>query len=402
MIRQHFPGRPLVLLRSAASPVRTPFAPASDSTPSSRDTWRLVLAVTVPFWAYMALMRVGVFLLITAANPVVIIAAPHIRLLQHLLLLPLLILFYRWAIAIGWPATGRWRAALKHAGMALLFSQIARPVLLVLVAGNQGNWTLMRELVNSRFGVQMSIDLWVSTAFDFLLSYVLGLAILLGIKNYRELKYQKLRAVNLQAAFTQSRLQSLRMQLNPHFLFNTLNAAVALVSSRPKVAEQMLVRLADLLRRTLRDGEVDFINVEREADFVRNYLEVQRLRFPDRLSFHVEIEPQASQAAVPSLLLQPLAENAVVHSVAADAEQIRVDVWIRRVGNGLEMTVRNSAAAAHRPDVRLGVGLANTRERLKTLFESDYELELIREAAGSVVARVRIPYIEYAAGQEAA
>jgi hypothetical protein len=391
-----------VLLRSAASPVRTPFAPASDSTPSSRDTWRLVLAVTVPFWAYMALMRVGVFLLITAANPVVIIAAPHIRLLQHLLLLPLLILFYRWAIAIGWPATGRWRAALKHAGMALLFSQIARPVLLVLVAGNQGNWTLMRELVNSRFGVQMSIDLWVSTAFDFLLSYVLGLAILLGIKNYRELKYQKLRAVNLQAAFTQSRLQSLRMQLNPHFLFNTLNAAVALVSSRPKVAEQMLVRLADLLRRTLRDGEVDFINVEREADFVRNYLEVQRLRFPDRLSFHVEIEPQASQAAVPSLLLQPLAENAVVHSVAADAEQIRVDVWIRRVGNGLEMTVRNSAAAAHRPDVRLGVGLANTRERLKTLFESDYELELIREAAGSVVARVRIPYIEYAAGQEAA
>jgi two-component system LytT family sensor kinase len=222
------------------------------------------------------------------------------------------------------------------------------------------------------------------------------------VKNYRELKYTKLRAVNLQAAFTQSRLQSLRMQLNPHFLFNTLNAAVALVSSRPKVAEQMLVRLADLLRRTLRDGEVDFINVEREADFVRNYLEVQRLRFPDRLSFHVEIEPQASAAAVPSLLLQPLAENAVVHSVAADAEQIRVDVWIRRVANGLEMTVRNSAAALHQPDTRLGVGLGNTRERLKTLFEDNYELELIREAAGSVVARVRIPYIEYAAGQEAA
>lgn len=391
-----------MLLRSAASPVRTPFAPASDNATSSRDTWRLVLAVTVPFWAYMALMRVGVFLLITAGNPGVIIAAPHIRLLQHLLLLPLLILFYRWALAIGWPSTGRWQAALKHAGMALLFSQIARPVLLVLVAANQGEWELLRELVNSRFGVQFSIDLWVSTAFDFLLSYVLGLAILLGIKNYRELKYQKLRAVNLQAAFTQSRLQSLRMQLNPHFLFNTLNAAVALVSSRPKVAEQMLVRLADLLRRTLRDGEVDFINVDREADFVRNYLEVQRLRFPDRLSFHVEIEPQAMQAAVPSLLLQPLAENAVVHSVAADAEQIRVDVWIRRVANGLELTVRNSAAAAHRPDVRLGVGLANTRERLKTLFEADYELELIREAAGSVVARVRIPYIEYAADQEAA
>ncbi len=401
MIRQHFPGRPLVLMSSTASQVREPIASTSDRRPSSRDVWRLVLAVAVPFWAYMAVMRVAVYGLMTAGNPGIIIAPPHLRLLQHLVLLPVLLLFYRWALAIGWPQTGRTRAAIKLALMALLFCQLARPVLLVLVAWDQGDWALMRELVNSKFGVQLSIDLWVSNAFDFLLSYVLGLAILLGIKNYRELKYQKLRAVNLQSAFTQSRLQSLRMQLNPHFLFNTLNAAVSLISSRPKVAEQMLVRLGDLLRRTLRDGEVDFINVEREADFVRNYLEVQRLRFPDRLSFHVEIEPQASAAAVPSLLLQPLAENAVVHSVAADAEQIRVDVWIRRVANGLEMTVRNSAAALHQPDTRLGVGLGNTRERLKTLFEDNYELELIREAAGSVVARVRIPYIEYA-GQEAA
>ena len=148
---------------------------------------------------------------------------------------------------------------------------------------------------NSVFGVRLSVDLWVSSFSDFLLSYVLGLAILLGVKNYRELKYTQLRAANLQAAWTQSRLQALRMQLNPHFLFNTLNAAVALVSSRPKVAEQMLVRLADLLRRTLRDGETDFITVAREADFVRNYLEVQRLRFPDRLTFDVDVEPQRAR-----------------------------------------------------------------------------------------------------------
>jgi LytS/YehU family sensor histidine kinase len=162
----------------------------------------------------------------------------------------------------------------------------------------------------------------------------------------------------------------------------------------------MLVRLADLLRRTLRDGESDFIAVAREADFLRNYLEVQRLRFPDRLSFHVEVSPEALGAAVPSLLLQPLAENAVVHSVAAETEQIRVDVTIRRGARGLDMTVRNSAAR-QRSDVRLGVGLANTRERLKTLFEEDYELELIHAEDGSVVARIRIPFIESAA-QEAA
>jgi LytS/YehU family sensor histidine kinase len=114
----------------------------------------------------------------------------------------------------------------------------------------------------------------------------------------------------------------------------------------------------------------------------------------------VDVDSDVLGAAVPSLLLQPLAENAVVHSVAAETEQIRVDVRIYRSRNGLEMTVRNSAAR-QRPDARLGVGLGNTRERLKTLFEEDYELELIHSDDGSVVARVRIPYIESAA-QEAA
>jgi hypothetical protein len=386
----------------ARSPLSLGIGAAHNVAPAPRPphAWRLVLAVTIPFWAYLAFMRVVVYSLITAGNPGIIIAPPHLRLLQHALLLPLLLVFYRSAIAIGWPERGRVRAAGIHVLMALLFALIARPILLTLVAAERGEWQLMAELWHSVFGVRLSVDLWVSSFSDFFLSYGLGLAIVLGVKNYRELKYHQLRAANLQVAWTHSRLQALRMQLNPHFLFNTLNAAVALVSTRPKVAEQMLVRLADLLRRTLRDGESDFITVAREADFVRNYLEVQRLRFPDRLSFHVDVDSDVLGAAVPSLLLQPLAENAVVHSVAAETEQIRVDVRIYRSRNGLEMTVRNSAAR-QRPDARLGVGLGNTRERLKTLFEEDYELELIHSDDGSVVARVRIPYIESAA-QEAA
>ena len=260
----------------------------------------------------------------------------------------------------------------------------------------------MGELLNSMFGVRLSVDLWVSSFSDFLLSYVLGLAILLGVKNYRELKYHQLRAANLQAAWTHSRLQALRMQLNPHFLFNTLNAAVALVSSRPKVAEQMLVRLADLLRRTLRDGESDFITVAREADFVRNYLEVQRLRFPDRLSFHVEVDAgRARRRRAEPAAAAAGRERRRAQRRRGDASRF---AWTCASGasrDGLEMTVRNSAAHGQRSDVRLGVGLGNTRERLKTLFEDDYELELIHADDGSVVARVRIPYIESAA-QEAA
>ncbi|MEP7242974.1 MAG: histidine kinase [Gammaproteobacteria bacterium] len=401
------PIRPSVATRTELGPT----APADRAFPCAQrksglaeiqpaDTWRLLLAVTVPFWVYLAFMRVVAFALVNAGNPGMIIAAPHLRLLQHALLLPLLLLFYRLALNIDWSARARARGLLAHALMAVLFALLARPILVVLVAADTHDWSLMQELLDSTFGFRMSLDLWVSSFSDFFLSYLLGLAILLGVRNYRELKYTQLRAANLQSAWTQSRLQALRMQLNPHFLFNTLNAAVALVSSRPKAAEQMLVRLADLLRRTLREGETDFIPVSREVDFVRNYLEVQRLRFPDRLAFNLDIEPQALRAAVPSLLLQPLAENAIVHSVTADSEQIRVDVRIHRVARGLEVLVRNSVARPQ-AEVRIGVGLGNTRERLKTLFEDDYELELIHERDGSVVARVRIPYIE-SAEQEAA
>jgi len=394
--------------RTRLGPVSAELSPGAvsdlPSEPKPPGPWRLVLAVTIPFWVYLAFMRVATYSLATSGNPGIIIAPPHLRLLQHLLLLPMLLVFYRAALAVGWPDRGRLRAGVLHALMAVVFSIAARPILLMLVAGDRGQWELMGELFHSMLGVRLSLDLWTSSFSDFLLSYVLGLAILLGVKNYRELKYHQLRAATLQVAWTHSRLQALRMQLNPHFLFNTLNAAVSLVSSRPKVAEQMLVRLADLLRRTLRDGESDFINVAREADFLRNYLEVQRLRFPDRLSFNVDVAPEVMGAAVPSLLLQPLAENAVVHSVAAETEQIRVDVSIRRNARGLEMSVRNSAARQRpeaRTDMRLGVGLGNTRERLKTLFEDDYELELIHAEDSSVTARIRIPYIESAA-QEAA
>lgn len=380
----------------ASDPAELAAVRASPRTSPERETWRLVLGVTVPFWAYLALMRVVVFMLMTAGNPGIVIAPPGLRLLQHVVLLPLLIVFYRLALAVGWPESGRVLALVKHASMAVIFALVARPVLVVLVAADLQNWSLLGELFDSTFGRRLSVDLWVSTGSDFLLSYVLGLAILLGVRNFRELKYQKLHAANLQAAATRARLQALRMQLNPHFLFNTLNAAVALVGTQPQAAEQMLVRLADLLRRTLRDGEADLISVAREAEFLRSYLEIQSLRFRDRLRFGIEVDPATRHAAVPSLVLQPLAENAVVHGIAADTEQIRIDVRVSRVPAGLELTVRNSAAAPPRPDGRLGVGLGNTRARLEALYGSDWELELVHAEEGSVTARVRIPFVELA------
>ncbi|MEJ1966106.1 MAG: histidine kinase [Gammaproteobacteria bacterium] len=240
--------------RGAASDI--PYAPK----PPGRGVW----CSRYPFRSGLISHSCGwvVYSLVTAGNPGIIIAAPHLRLLQHALLLPLLLVFYRTAIAIGWPPRGRVRGGRDpHAhGRCLCGDRAADPAHARSrrSAASGSSWASCCIRCSACVFPSTS---WTSSFSDFFLSYVLGLAILLGVKNYRELKFHQLRAANLQAAWTHSRLQALRMQLNPHFLFNTLNAAVSLVSSRPKVAEQMLVRLADLLRRTLRDGELDFITV---------------------------------------------------------------------------------------------------------------------------------------------
>jgi len=183
----------------------------------------------------------------------------------------------------------------------------------------------------------------------------------------------------------------LRMQLNPHFLFNTLNAAVGVVHSRPHVAERMLVGLAELLRRALREGGSDQVTLEHEAEFVRKYLDIQRLRFADRLAFEIDIPEDISHALVPGLVLQPLAENAVMHSVANEHDVVRVSVRGREEAGRLVLEVENTAGQSRPATGGTGIGLGATRERLRAMFGDEQDVELSRSANGSFVARVRIP-----------
>jgi two-component system LytT family sensor kinase len=365
----------------------------------SADTgpWRLLLAVAIPYWAYVTFARTITFGLIIAKNPGLIVAPPAMRALQHLVLLPLLLVCYRAALAIGWPPIGRVRAAVGQLALGLAFSVTARPVLVTLVAANRHDWTLLGELTHSRFGVPLSIDLWVSTASDFFLSYCLGLGLIVGVRLYRELKHQELRSAHLESAWIRARLQALRMQLNPHFLFNTLNAAVGVVHREPATAEQMLVRLADLLRRALRDGESDQVALEREIEFVRCYLEIQRLRFADRLSFDLSIDADVERACVPTLLLQPLAENAVIHGMTTDRDVVRVRVSAHREGAALVIDVENNVGPAGVTPRGYGIGLGNTRERLAAMYGDRQSVELLPSHSGVVTARVRIPYVPLAA-----
>lgn len=211
----------------------------------------------------------------------------------------------------------------------------------------------------------------------------------------REAARLELRASELEKQLVQSRLGALRMQLHPHFLFNTLNAIVVLVrQGKTEDADQMLTNLSELLRRTLEEWDNQEVPLRTEIEFLRLYLDIERVRFQDRLSIDVALEPETLGALVPCFLLQPLVENAVRHGVAKSSAAGKVTLRSRRLGATLELQISdNGPGLAAQGDVPgNGVGLSNTRARLQQLYGAQQCLELESPGSGGTVATIRIPY----------
>ena len=211
----------------------------------------------------------------------------------------------------------------------------------------------------------------------------------------RELRDRELTASQLQTGLTQARLEALRAQLNPHFLFNTLNAisVLALKGDQDEVV-QMLSLLSDLLRLSL-DGRLpQEIALADELAFIDRYLELQRIRFSDRLDIGKTIDPATLQARVPSLLLQPIVENAVLHGVAAQRGPGRIDIRAAREGERLHLEVTDTGPGfvAKSGDGVEGVGLRNTRARLFHLYGDAQTLSCRNLETGASVT-ISIPFV---------
>jgi two-component system, LytTR family, sensor kinase len=216
----------------------------------------------------------------------------------------------------------------------------------------------------------------------------------------RHLRERDRLEAELEAQLTRARLDALRMQVNPHFLFNSLNTIAALVHEQPDAADRMITRLGELLRASLDNTEDHEISLQRELSMVERYLEIERARFGDRLHVEFRTEDGVGDALVPALVLQPLVENAVRHGVEAREAGARILVIAERAGPELQLTVRDNgpgltdAAPASR---RNGIGLSNTRARLAHLYGAQSGLELIPAPGGGLEARVRIPFHTHAA-----
>jgi two-component sensor histidine kinase len=198
-----------------------------------------------------------------------------------------------------------------------------------------------------------------------------------------------------QDQLSEARLQSLRLQLQPHFLFNTLNAITALIGSEPRAAERMVSGLSELLRASLRSADEQEVSLARELDHLKLYTDIQRTRFGDRLDVQLDVDPVTRNAMVPSLLLQPLVENAIRHGLAPRAIGGQVHVSAARDGEELRLEVRDDGVGAQTRGGSLsreGVGLANTRERLRRLHgERQRFVYETRPGAGFAV-RIALPF----------
>ena len=190
----------------------------------------------------------------------------------------------------------------------------------------------------------------------------------------------------------EAQVRALRYQINPHFLFNTLNAIAALVRDAPDRAEEMVVQLSDFFRRSLALNPMDDVTLAQEVDLQRLYLEIERTRFPDRLRFEVALDAASAGAKVPALLLQPLVENAVKHGVARSEGQTCIRIRARVEGPELEIVVENDAVAQGPASPGVKVGLENVKERLRSRFGDGASLEAGALPGGGFRNTLRMPF----------
>lgn len=219
-----------------------------------------------------------------------------------------------------------------------------------------------------------------------------------AILYYRKYRERELKTSQLEARLAQSRLQVLKMQLHPHFLFNTLNAISELIHRNPDVADRMITDLSDLLRMSFENLEVQEIPLSQELEFLRKYLEIEQTRFHDRLEVKMEIAADTLDASVPNMILQPLVENAIKHGISPKADGGHINVTAARSNGHLQISVSDDGVGVPGGEVSRveeGVGLSNTRRRLRHLYGDAHTFELNSVGGHGVNVDLDIPYRQY-------
>src|SRR5581483_2315143 len=256
-------------------------------------------------------------------------------------------------------------------------------VIYTIQIGRGGSLSMMRTFQFVLYNLDRSLLIyWVIVLISHALNY------------YHSYRKGELKASQLRTQLVQAQLEALKMQLHPHFLFNTLHSISALLNQDVEAARSMISRLGDFLRLTLENAGTQEVTLQQELEFLNGYLEIERVRFQDRLTTRVQVDPTLLDQRVPNLILQPIVENALRHAIA-NSNGGRIEIVVEPNDGMLRIQVRDNG-----PGLRLvtgvetskhGVGLANTKARLDRLYGSAHRLDLANEPSGGLVVTLELP-----------
>lgn len=349
----------------------------------------------IAFWSYTTLTRVLVRALWYQAVPSANMTSPGVFAMVHVIFAPALLIAHSAAYKIGFPDTHRVSAAARHLVIVLFvlltakLSFLAISVYVMLGSPASEIWEELRGwLTDPKAGLGSGIELASL--------YCVGLALAAGVVNWRRYHLEAIASAELALDVERSRSMALRRQLDPHSLYNTLNAIAGSVRSAPTIAIRMLGSLGELLRLTLRDDVVES-NVTDEFAIAAKYLTLYQLRYPDKLSINVELAESCRDAAIPPLLLQPLVENAAMHGVDAGFSAIEVSLQAADMtGERIQITICNTCAPTAvlvSPALSSGIGLRNTWQRLQLFYGNDFTLEWIPSGCNTARLKLEIPRV---------
>ncbi len=280
-----------------------------------------------------------------------------------------------------------WSSVLVHLGAAALISFVLLALYVQIVS-------LLGLETQHTFWAALRSQLVISFHSE-VLTYWMVVGLCHGIDYYRKYRERELRASQLEARLAQAQLDALKMQLQPHFLFNTLNSISVLMSEDVTAARRMLTRLGDLLRTSLENAGQHEVSLSQELGFLKSYLEIEETRFQDRLRVSIQVDPELLDARVPNLILQPLVENAIRHGIAPRTESGLVEIRATRENGLMRLSVRDDGPGlgTKAPEnLMKGIGLSNTQARLEQLYGDLHKFEVRNANGRGLEVVIAIPF----------
>jgi len=304
-----------------------------------------------------------------------------------------------WGI-FSWLLWYWWGDKLQKAGWRYLLTRILPLSIVLSVVVEMALAACFPQFPMSKVPLSFWRRLDYSLAEEFLENTAIfwaAFAIVRGMGHYRELRERKRAMAELAVELSEARMMALRMQINPHFLFNTMNAISSLMYTNVNAADRMMEQLSNMLRVTLERGSQQTIRLREEIEFIEMYLSLQNIRSSDRVVQRLSIDPHLYDATVPAMLLQPLVENAYVHGLSKLNDQGLIEITARAENSKLRIAVRNRGVGLSVPDrhesPRSGIGLNNIRSRLRLHYGDQGNLEVREISSDLVEAVVTLPIV---------